>query len=130
MPSISIAATKSTPWVEYSRETNTLSIIGESYPEDAAKFYRPILEWLESHLETKPEPFRLMLFVRYLNTSSSKCVMTILDTLEKAHDTGLDVSAVWKYEQENEMALECGEEFGEDLSLPFTIEISTGYSSG
>ena len=122
MQHLSIAATKSTPSIEYSPGEKTLSIFGESYPEDAAKFYRPVLEWLQKLLAAKPDRLQVVLFIRYLNTSSSKCVMTLLDSLESAYANGINVSVLWRYEKENEMALECGEEFGEDLSLPYKIE--------
>ncbi len=57
----------------------------------------------------------------YLNTSSSKCIMTFLDLLDGASRGGSDISVKWHYDAGNEIALECGREFGEDLELPYQI---------
>lgn len=57
----------------------------------------------------------------YINTSSSKCIMMLLEKLENAFCNGKKVAVRWYYETENEIAMECAEEFKEDLTLPFEI---------
>ncbi len=48
--------------------------------------------------------------------------MTILDLLEAEVEKGKDISVLWLCDKDNETAIECGEEFKEDLgSLPFEI---------
>ena len=61
------------------------------------------------------------LCLRYLNTSSSKCMMTLFDLMDGQFREGRDTRVSWKYETGNEMAYEFGLEFAEDLSLPFEI---------
>lgn len=114
-------ASKSTPQIEFDPETNILSISGESYPEDAALFYSPITEWLDKYLTNENTPVEFRLKMIYLNTSSTKCFMNFFDMLEDAYENGRKVTVNWHYDKENEIALECGEEFKEDLSLPFNI---------
>ena len=48
---ISIAATARTPNVKLDADTGRMTLSGESYPEDAGKFYGPILESLTEHRE-------------------------------------------------------------------------------
>jgi hypothetical protein len=121
MRSLKIEATRSTPMVEFDAEKGVLRIEGESYPEDAAKFYQPVFEWLRNHLSESTGQLAVELKVSYLNTSSSKCMMTLLDKLEEANGHGKRIAVTWRYAAGNEMAQECGKELSEDLKLPFHI---------
>ena len=63
---LEIEATSSTPRIGYEDETHTLSISGESYPENSFEFYAPVFEWLTKTLESAPL-FRLSLKVSYMS---------------------------------------------------------------
>jgi hypothetical protein len=114
-----IAATKSTPTVDFDAKQKQLAIRGESYPENAFQFYEPILQWLDSFLQQSPAegPIEMSLQLPYINTSSSKCVMMILEKLEKAKEQGNRAIVNWYYDPENENELECAEEFKEFVEL-------------
>ncbi|ACV69642.1 DUF1987 domain-containing protein [Desulfohalobium retbaense] len=108
--------TKSTPWIELDPEQGYLRIQGESYPENAAKFYSPMLEWLQSYLDQVGSgPIQADIELIYFNSSSSKVFMNFFDMLEEAAERGAPVTVFWKYHEDNDTALECGEEFQEDL---------------
>ena len=123
MRELYIEKTKSTPEVRFDPQNNKLAINGQSYPENAFKFYEPIFTWLEEYLQDARQGVVLEFYyyMPYINTSSSKCIMMLLEKLENAHKRGQSVSVRWYYDTENEMALECAEEFKEDLTLPFQI---------
>ena len=123
MRELYIEKTKSTPEVRFDPQNNKLAINGQSYPENAFKFYEPIFAWLEEYLQDARQGVVLEFYyyMPYINTSSSKCIMMLLEKLENAHKRGQAVSVRWYYDAENEMALECAEEFKEDLTLPFQI---------
>ena len=123
MRELYIEKTKSTPEVRFDPQNNKLVIDGQSYPENAFKFYEPIFTWLEEYLQDARQGVVLEFYyyMPYINTSSSKCIMMLLEKLEIAHQRGQAVSVRWYYDAENEMALECAEEFKEDLTLPFHI---------
>lgn len=108
--------TKSTPWIHLDPEKHHLEIKGESYPENSANFYSPMLEWLESYLQQlKDETVRVEVELIYFNSSSSKVFMNFFDMLEDAAERGVNVAVNWWYHPDNDTALECGEEFQEDL---------------
>ena len=46
-----IAATPSSPEIDFRFEQHTLSIKGESYPENAAAFYGPLIASVRAYLE-------------------------------------------------------------------------------
>lgn len=119
--------TKSTPWIKLDPERNYLEIKGESYPENSAKFYSPMLEWLETYLgQLIDQPVHVDVELIYFNSSSSKILMNFFDMLEEAAQKGVPISVHWKYHADNDTALECGEEFQEDLEHVGFHLIQTG----
>ena len=121
MENLRIEPTTSSPLVELNADMGYLHLSGESYPENALDFYRPVLAWLGAFLDQDDRPLHLNLHLTYLNTSSIKSLMDLLDDLEEAHKAGRTVTLDWHYDEENERALELAEEFKEDLTLPFHI---------
>lgn len=123
MEELYVEQTKSTPKIYFDQEKSLLRIEGQSYPENAFKFYEPIFKWLENYLSTSQERMVLEIYFHmpYINTSSAKCIMMLLDKMEAAHEAGGKVLVKWYYDQDNDTALECAEEFKEDLELPFEI---------
>lgn len=123
MENLHIEQTKSTPGISFDTSSNRLHIEGQSYPENAFKFYEPIFTWLDEYLCDLNEKTILSIYFHmpYINTSSSKCIMMILDRMETAYKDGKKITIHWYYDEENDTALECAEEFKEDLVLPFEI---------
>ena len=123
MESLAIEATKSSPHIHFDAENHILEIKGESYPENAAKFYTPIFSWLEAYIEELEDNVATVnLEINYINSSSSKILMNFFDMLEEAVETGKKILVNWHYHEDNDTALECGEEFQEDLNrLQFNL---------
>lgn len=123
MQTLRIEGTKSTPKIEFDEARSVLRIEGQSYPENAFKFYEPIFQWLDDRLEKAGSEMKLEIYFHmpYINTSSSKCVMMLLEKLDDAYQSGRQISVQWLCGADNELALECAEEFKEDLTLPFEI---------
>lgn len=122
MERLFLKETKSTPLVDFDVARDLLQIKGQSYPEDAFLFFKPLLEWLKEYLAGKVgQDVRLEVTLTYTNTSSSKCIMMILDLLEDAADQGVNVKLKWICNVHNEYEQECAEEFKEDYTFPFEI---------
>ena len=115
-----IEPTKSSPEVEFKPEENELIIKGESYPENSFAFYQPIFDLIETAV-SKPDEFKFIVEVNYLNTSSTKSFMNILDILEKAYKNGNNLVVIWYYDEDNEHSYELVSDFKEYLELPFDI---------
>lgn len=122
MSVLNFDATTSTPAVAWNPDSGELKISGESYPENAMQFYQPILAAVADHLRQPKASLYLFFNVRYLNTSSVKAVMDLLDLAEEAHQQGAEVRVVWRHDPDDDRAQEVAEEFCEDLSLPFVIQ--------
>jgi hypothetical protein len=116
MEDLTVEATKSTPSVFLDASRGLLEIKGKSYPENASKFYLPILDTVRCFLEsTSPALFRVTLEIIYLNSSSSKALLNLLDMLDRAAKTGREVVITWRYHEEDLTSLECGDEFKDEL---------------
>ena len=59
---------------------------------------------------------QLNLEIIYLNSSSSKILLNLFDMLDDAARRGQEIVINWRYHEESETALECGEEFAEELT--------------
>lgn len=93
MERLFISQTRATPEIDFSLETGVLKISGQSYPENAFKFYEPILAWIDQLFAGDNGRQRVILEITmpYLNTSSSKCMMMILEKCEEAGRGGWDI---------------------------------------
>ncbi len=117
---LNIEATKSSPSVVFYEPDNALTISGESYPENSFAFFEPIFEWFHNELP-KYGKFRFKVNISYMNSSSTKCMLDILDLIAKASQRGCDARVLWYYEKGNDRALDLAEEFKEDMQIPFDI---------
>ena len=121
MNTLTIPGSQSAPAVVGDWEHGSLAISGDSYPENSFDVFHPIIEWVERYLAEAGRPLTLELRLLYLNTSSVRALMDILDLLEAAHRQGTQVSVNWHYDRRNERVAELAEEFREDCSFPFAI---------
>ena len=116
MKNLFIKATKYTPEINLDAGSNTMSIIGKSYPENTFEYYKPIMLWLEEyllHVETQDILFNLDL--EYLNSSSLKAYFDLFDILESAKESGKSITINWIYDEDNDIAEETGEDFIADF---------------
>ena len=127
MENLYIEATTSSPIVDFNSTTHTLEITGESYPENTAEFYDPVLSWLEEYLEEIDDgTVTVNLDIPYFNSSSSKVLMDFFDLLDEAADEEKHITVNWMYDEEDDSTLEAGEEFQEDLeTLTFNFVVKS-----
>ena len=125
MDTLTIEASKYTPSIVMDPNKGTIEIRGKSYPENTFEFYKPVMVWLEEYFQSPAPQTTLTMEIIYFNSSSSKFFYDLLDFLE-AHRHQTDLTVNWVYDEENESALEAGEEFMEDFeNLPFNLVAKT-----
>ena len=105
-----------------------LKIKGESYPEDVTEFYGPVFSALDAYLTNLGHgKCRFDFELIYLNSSSAKAIMMLMDKLDLAASKGAMVDIYWHYDKEDDTMQELGEEFGEDLeNAKFHLERMIG----
>jgi SiaC family regulatory phosphoprotein len=127
MQNFTIPASTRTPAIDFDFGKNHLKLSGESYPEDVTEFYNPVFSALDTYLATLgPGSCRFDFELIYLNSSSAKAVMMLMDKLDAAAAKGAAVDVHWFYDEEDDTMQELGEEFGEDLeNAKFHLEKMT-----
>lgn len=105
------------PQIDLNHLSGELILAGRSIPENAAKIYEPIVNWISSYIKS-PNPitnFRLSL--EYFNTSSMLWVSRIVKLLCKInnHDYTLFIHLYFEKEDFNEMDAEDFKEILESL---------------
>ena len=121
MESLNLPKTQYTLGVDLNSETGVLAMTGASYPENALEFFQPIFSWLESYTSDIKNVVHFNFKVDYLNTSSTKCIMEILEILEEYGGKGGDVDINWFFEKDDEDILEIGEDLTDDIEIPINF---------
>ncbi|RYH32541.1 MAG: DUF1987 domain-containing protein [Alcaligenaceae bacterium] len=117
MENLFIAATHSSPEVDFKFDCHSLSLRGESYPENAASFYGEVLrrlrEYLSRHDGTRIE---VHIALAYFNSSSTKMLFNVIESLNTAAKAGTAVALSWYHDEEDDTILEFGTELSEDFT--------------
>ena len=121
MNDFSLPGSQSTPAIQSDWAAGSISMQGDSYPENSFELFHPVFDWIERFLAEAERPLSLELRLLYLNTSSIKAMMEIFDLLEGAHQQGKSVAVNWYYDRQNERVVELAEEFKEVCTFPFSI---------
>lgn len=120
--SINLEATEDTPRVVLNKEKMIFEISGRSLPEDAEKFYAPILKWMDDYIEEPCSYTDFTINLEYFNSSSVKQVLKILIKLENIVKKGEKVNIIWYYNQEDELMEIKGMEIKSILKIPFQLK--------
>lgn len=116
MENLNLEETKYTPQINLDANKGEISVIGKSYPENTFEFYKPFMDWIEEYFDgNNQEKTVVNMEIIYFNSSSSKLFFDFFDLLEEAHNDGKKIEINWLYDEENESALEAGEDFKEDF---------------
>lgn len=117
MDIITIEATKSSPFVLINPLSNQIQVKGESYPENAAKFFGPILSSVNEYVNsTQAQTITVDIHLSYFNSSSSKALLNLFEILDQAASENKQVEVNWRYHPENETIFEAGEEFEDETT--------------
>lgn len=122
MEALRIEATRRTPQVDFDFTTGVLKLAGESYPDDSASFFGPLLAALRDWLAASDTPVRFDIELVYFNSSSAKALMNMFQALEAAAADGRSVAVVWRCDEDDDAMREFAEDFSEDLDhVAFTV---------
>lgn len=116
MQTIQLAATDCTPQVDFNFATQRFTLKGESWPENAAAFYRPLMSALESWAPDGEARLVVDITLSYFNSSSTKMLFGLLERFNQLAQRGCSVKLNWYYDAEDDVS----EEFGQELALDFT----------
>ncbi len=133
MERFEIEGTEVSPSVVLDPFTDSFRISGESRPENARKFFQPVLDWVDSYnqvlffLKTeKGQDYQKDLVFEfsfdYLNSTSLKFVYDMLKKIEALKPNCTSLKVRWLYEPGDEDMKENGEELAKLIQVPFEIK--------
>ena len=122
MDNLYIAPTPSSPEVDFKFEAHTLSLRGESYPENAAAFYGPVIARLKEYLaQQRGSRIVVNIALAYFNSSTTKMLFNSIEALNDAAEAGNHVQLNWYHDEEDDTILEFGQELSDDFpAIEFT----------
>lgn len=130
MNKIELEPTESSPGVIFNPETLVFELRGYSRPDNANKFYEPLIKWwdeyslfLGANKANLPSKLIFQMHIEYFNSTSSKYLLNLLDKLndiKRVH--AIPVEIVWQYDEDDFDMRETGEEYERVLKLPFVYE--------
>lgn len=124
MDDLILAGTASCPDIEFRFSEHRLVLKGESYPENAAAFYGPLIERLKVYLERlEATDVVVDVALRYFNSSSTKILFNLFGMLHEAACAGNGIVVRWHYDPEDDTMLEFGRELSSDFPEVRFIEV-------
>ncbi|MEA5059278.1 MAG: DUF1987 domain-containing protein [Candidatus Pelethousia sp.] len=116
--------TGSTPYIYIDEEQGYMRFQGESFHENVLEFYADIIAWLQGYLSTDFPSFTFDCELRYFNSSTAKMLLNMLLLMDEASAKGRKVTVNWITTVDNEINIECGEDFGDEVAhMDFKIVI-------
>ena len=123
MNNLFIEATEKTPEINFQND-GVFSIKGNSYAENVAKFFLPVIAWIDGVKLTKTKFKQLDISLNYINTSSIKQLLIIINKINSK--VGNKAKINWFYEVDDEDMRSTGEDLQELCEMKFTfIEVKS-----
>nr|WP_298726497.1 DUF1987 domain-containing protein [uncultured Steroidobacter sp.] len=123
MERLTLPATQFTPLVDFDYASRAFLMEGESYPENAAEFYGPILSALRAYA-SRPQSGKTTVTLRfaYVNSSSTRSLQQLLTLLDGAARDGANIEVRWLVEIDDDAMAELGVDLlGDKRSLSYEI---------
>ncbi|MBN4061992.1 MAG: nuclear pore complex subunit [Flavobacteriales bacterium] len=121
MQPLQLEPTYNSPKVNFDAQQGVMELKGRSIPEHANLFYQRLIEWAKEYAASDPPKTVVDVRLDYLNSSSHKFLYDVFEKFEPIAANGHDIIINWHYEEEDEEMRETGEEYSENLKVPFNI---------
>lgn len=108
---ISIAATDSTPSLEFDMQKGIISLKGKSIPQDPTLFFQPLLKTLENYAAHPAAHTTVDIQLEYFNTPSAKYLQDIFLKLEEMQAGNGNVRINWHYDAGDHDMLQAGKDY-------------------
>ena len=106
-----IQGTERTPEVQLLTDPLSLKIQGESFPEDVAVFYGPVITAVNALSLAPKGPLNVSLAMVYINSSSIKALYRIFEGVDAYRKAGNEVNVHWNVPEDDDIMEELGEDF-------------------
>ena len=116
MTDLHIDATSRTPAVTLDTAAGSLTIKGESYPEDVTAFYAQLTSALDEFFSGGDAGLTTQIKLTYFNSSSARALMELLELLDDAAERGATVTVEWFCDPDDDITREFAEDIAAEVS--------------
>ena len=118
-----IEATDRTPAITLTHDPLKLVMAGESFPEDVSAFYGEVISAINQLTSRSKGKLDVEMALVYINSSSIKAMYRIFEGLDAYRQAGNEVQVNWKFEEDDDIMQELGEDFKDRFqALSFSVE--------
>lgn len=121
MEKIDLHGSMDSPRIILDKDANIFEISGKSLPENVNSFYGPVIGWFEEYFKMPNAETVVTMRMDYINTASSKILLSLFLMFEKASLEGKNIKVNWFYQEDDEDMYDVGEEYAEIVNVPFEI---------
>ena len=120
--SFSLEATARTPAITLDETAASLTLAGESYPEDVPAFYEQLHKALSAYFSDHQGDFKVDIKLTYFNSSSARALMELLDALDAEASEARAITVSWFCDPDDDITREFAEDISADVEhLSLTI---------
>jgi len=116
------AGSNNIPRITYDPDEDILSITGRSIAERPEVIYNPLEEWIRNHLG-RFNQLRVVIFLEYINSGSSKALRDVLRMLSGYRQPQYRVRITWLYEEDDESMHELGEHYRDSAGVNMDVQM-------
>jgi len=117
--------TVSTPYVLVDETNNYMKLEGQCFHEMVTELFADVNESLDRCLASGGSVFTFDCMFNYFNSSTAKLLFNMLMKMDRQAANGKKVIVNWITAEDNDIMIECGEDFQEELeNLEFNLIIN------
>ncbi len=109
------------PTVTVDPEKGLFEITGNSIPEDAGGFYKPIVDALNEYFKNPQHKTMVNINLVYFNSASQKWLLNILKLFKFLPSDGHEVVVNWYYDANDEEMFDTIDDFKSLLGIPINV---------
>lgn len=118
-PTFSHPATKKTPLIEMDFDNGHFLFSGRSIPKYVSGFYYPIMEKIDRYIQKPQEQTVVVFFMEYLDSASSRMILSIIQHFKKIVDQNFSVRFEWHYQEDDDDIFDTGLTYSELTGMDF-----------
>jgi len=117
---------RNTPKIDFDPDTGAFEMSGKSYPENAERFFRGPLLWLNKYVEEgEVKDIELNLKFEFISSACVICVLQVLKEFDRLREKGFNVQVNWHVQDDDDDIKVTGEDLESlcgDLVFKYIIE--------
>lgn len=118
MEIIRLEATEDLPSVLFDGDKGLFEISKRSLPENAIRFYEPLIDYINEYLKSPKEETNIVLHFDYISTSSTKQIMKMIMLFDQLKQTK-KINLNWNYDKGDIDMMQTGSRLEQLTSFKF-----------